>query len=167
MCSRLPTIPRRPLNFKSGSICRVTRPPPVARPLSVNRLRQNRGRDRPAPGFSTFSPFLTLSQCFFCFVRNALFSLRHDILFKPCHFPLFSLCQHALFRTAIWLCVLSVHFRAAPPTFQIRVAELSPIFSPNSSLSPNYLFHNQVLSTENGACRRFHPNSLAFTPVSC
>ena len=152
MCSRLPTIPRRPLNFKSGSICRVTRPPPVARPLSVNRLRQNRGRDRPAPGFSTFSPFLTLSQCFFCFVRNALFSLRHDILFKPCHFPLFSLCQNALMTL--------------DATFKIRVAELSPNFSPNYSLSPNYLFHNHAFRLENRACRRFPPNFLPFSAVS-
>ncbi len=44
---------------------------------------------------------------------------------------------------------------SGPATFKIRVADFVADFSPNSSMSPIFLFHNHILSLENRACRRF------------
>ena len=50
---------------------------------------------------------------------------------------------------------------------EFYVAELSPNFWVNSSLSPNYPYQNHTLNLEMMPCRRFPPRIVALPPVSC
>jgi hypothetical protein len=85
---------------------------------------------------------------------------------RACFACLFGRIVRCVFQYAGWP-LKSPPWGSWRPTFKIRVAELSPIFSPNSSLSPNYPFHNQTLSLKDRACRRFPQNLPLFLPLSC